>query len=178
MGLESMLVKGRECGDCTVCCTYLRIEERPVNKPQDEPCKHLCVQGCGIYETRPSVCRNWFCGWRIMPQLDKEMRPDSSNVLISDFETGNEIKFSALTDPYVELMREDVLRYIAGAFNSGLKVFISFKVKDGHENIKLDIFSSSSYHQAHLSRQLHLVQEQMKIAIDKGMTLTTNPILK
>lgn len=65
MALDDMLVKDRECGDCNICCTYLRIDELPVKKPQDVACSHLCEKGCGIYETRPNVCRSWYCGWRI-----------------------------------------------------------------------------------------------------------------
>ncbi|WP_134798197.1 YkgJ family cysteine cluster protein [Shigella flexneri] len=33
----------------------------------DIPCQHLKHQGgCAIYDERPSVCRTWYCGWRIL----------------------------------------------------------------------------------------------------------------
>jgi hypothetical protein len=38
--------------------------------------------GCAIYETRPDACRVWFCGWRLLPDLGDDWRPDICGVLI------------------------------------------------------------------------------------------------
>lgn len=72
----------RACGPCTVCCTALKIETPELRKPAGTPCKHLCGSGCGIYETRPPVCQQFLCGWRLFPELTADWRPDLSGVLV------------------------------------------------------------------------------------------------
>ena len=82
-GEPSALVPGRACGACTVCCSELTIDTAELRKPQGVPCAH-CVAGagCGIYHTRPPVCRTWFCQWRRYAWLDDAWRPDLSRVLL------------------------------------------------------------------------------------------------
>jgi hypothetical protein len=72
----------RVCGPCTVCCTELKIETPEFRKAAGTPCKHLCGTGCGIYETRPSVCQQFLCGWRLFPELKDDWRPDLGGVLV------------------------------------------------------------------------------------------------
>jgi hypothetical protein len=68
------------CGDCTVCCLALRIDE--FGKQAGTMCPHCTGKGCGIYETRYDVCRGFLCGYRLLPQLGEGWRPDRSGVLI------------------------------------------------------------------------------------------------
>lgn len=81
---QTQLVPGRECGGCTSCCRDLTIDAPDLKKPPGVLCVH-CVpgQGCGIYQTRPSVCHGFYCGWRQMPLLDEGWRPDRSEILIT-----------------------------------------------------------------------------------------------
>lgn len=72
----------RRCDSCTVCCTELKIETAEFRKPANTPCRHLCGTGCGIYETRPPVCQQFLCGWRLFPELTDDWRPDVSGVLV------------------------------------------------------------------------------------------------
>src|SRR3982750_1443858 len=72
-----------DCGGCTVCCTALRIEGDEFSKPAGVTCQHCTPKGCGIYQTRPAVCRGFQCGWLLLPALDESWRPDRSGVLIS-----------------------------------------------------------------------------------------------
>lgn len=64
----------RSCGSCTACCTYLDIkggtgktisflDATDVAKPAGRPCQFCTVKGCGIYENRPVVCREFKCDW-------------------------------------------------------------------------------------------------------------------
>jgi len=90
-----MRTEGRECGDCTVCCTYLRIRQPgQLVKLGLTPCEHLAPGGsedgytgasdcgsCGIYEARPDVCKGYRCSW-LDGYGDDEDRPDRSGVLI------------------------------------------------------------------------------------------------
>ncbi len=75
------LVPGRQCGDCTVCCTVMAIDKPEIQKEAGVTCRH-CVGGCTIYETRPPLCRDYHCGWRQLPILDEGWRPDRSGVYV------------------------------------------------------------------------------------------------
>jgi len=80
---NKLLVKNRECGECTACCVELVIEDPKLVKLPGVKCKHLKRSGgCGIYQTRPRTCQEWYCMWRFMPLLDKSWRPDQKGVLI------------------------------------------------------------------------------------------------
>jgi hypothetical protein len=82
------LVPSRDCGGCTSCCKDLTIEAPELKKPPGILCRH-CVdaKGCNIYEARPPVCRDWYCGWRQMRNLDDSWRPDRCEILITAAET-------------------------------------------------------------------------------------------
>jgi hypothetical protein len=71
---------GNSCGDCTVCCLALRIDE--FAKPAGTLCQHCTGAGCGIYETRYEVCRGFMCGYRMLPALGDTWRPDRSGIMI------------------------------------------------------------------------------------------------
>ncbi len=77
------LVPNRECGECTVCCKVLLIDDPEFQKLPGTLCAN-CKEGggCQIYDTRPSPCRGFFCGWRVLPGLGDELRPDRSGILI------------------------------------------------------------------------------------------------
>ena len=72
------LIAPRSCGQCTACCTVMRIDA--LDKPRDEACRHLVARGCGIYETRPADCRAWHCAWQ-KGELPAPMRPDRTGVV-------------------------------------------------------------------------------------------------
>jgi hypothetical protein len=77
-------VSGAEkiCGPCRACCVALKIEAPELRKKSGTPCGHLVEKGCGIYESRPQVCRDFLCGWRLLPELDTSWRPDLSGVML------------------------------------------------------------------------------------------------
>lgn len=76
------LVKDRTCGTCTVCCYVPFIDTPELKKPAGVVCPNCTGRGCGIYETRPQVCRDYYCGWRYTAQLGDDWRPDKSGVFI------------------------------------------------------------------------------------------------
>lgn len=77
------LVAGRECGDCTACCTVLTVDSPDFKKPAGVPCVHLGAHGCGIHAVRPHICRTWFCAWRRVAAMPDAARPDRSGLLVS-----------------------------------------------------------------------------------------------
>ncbi len=76
------LVQGRDCGACKVCCRIPDVPE--LNKPRDTWCEHIRLDsaggGCGIYDIRPSICRDYKCGW-LNGLGDTGDRPDLLGVM-------------------------------------------------------------------------------------------------
>jgi hypothetical protein len=81
---EAFLTPGRTCGACTVCCVIPAIDAPDLQKQTSVACTN-CGQkgGCGIYETRPNVCREYFCYWRYKTNLGDAWRPDLSGIFIN-----------------------------------------------------------------------------------------------
>jgi len=77
------LVPNRECGTCTVCCYALPIDTKEMRKESGAVCEHCDGRSCRIYATRPENCRDFYCGWRLLPQLGDDWRPDMCGVLVS-----------------------------------------------------------------------------------------------
>lgn len=77
------LVQDRVCGACTVCCRELTIDDPALRKPAAVACAH-CVpgRGCAVHASRPATCRDWHCGWRLLPWLAEALRPDLSGLLV------------------------------------------------------------------------------------------------
>jgi len=129
--MESKLVSNRECGECTVCCVTLRIEEEDLNKLADTPCPNLTVKkGCSIYENRPNICRGWYCAWRFMAQLGNEWRPDRSGIVLRLNDSG--IIFQPIKDPYNVLTSQLAIELIGGGIENGVSIFISVPTKEGY----------------------------------------------
>ena len=71
------------CGTCVVCCQWLDIESEELSKKAGILCEHCVGSGCGLYETRPQVCRGFDCGYRLISQLGEEWRPDRCGIVVS-----------------------------------------------------------------------------------------------
>jgi hypothetical protein len=64
---------GRQCGECTACCTVLGVAEVPT--PFYSLCPHQSATCCRIYDKRPGACRDFYCEW-LVGALTEEDRPD------------------------------------------------------------------------------------------------------
>lgn len=74
----------RSCGTCSLCCSVLRVD--PIGKRAGEDCVHQRgAEGCGIYETRPPICRGYQCLW-LQGGLEEDERPDRTGGIV-DLET-------------------------------------------------------------------------------------------
>jgi hypothetical protein len=72
---------GKECGTCNACCNYPGIDTAEFRKLPSVLCENYANHRCGIYETRPTACRDFYCGW-MLSSLGEEWRPDKSEILI------------------------------------------------------------------------------------------------
>jgi hypothetical protein len=75
------LVPGRECGECTACCSEIAIDDPQLSKPAGRACANCGATGCAIYDVRPRSCRAWFCAWRRLADLADQLRPDRSGLM-------------------------------------------------------------------------------------------------
>ncbi len=76
----------RSCGACSCCCHVLRVDE--LSKPAGCDCVHQREGGgCGIYETRPPICRGYRCLW-LQGGLEEEERPDRLGAVVDLEPTG------------------------------------------------------------------------------------------
>ena len=73
----------RECGKCTLCCTFLAVADKALelDTPAGKQCSKVCGSGCGIYDRRPLPCRTFDCLW-LKGLFPEEMRPDTLGVVV------------------------------------------------------------------------------------------------
>jgi hypothetical protein len=81
----------RACGDCTLCCKVMAIEE--LSKPPGQWCGHCQPgRGCRIYDDRPAECRDFNCLWLIDERFGPHWRPNKSKLVLTTSEDGIEIR--------------------------------------------------------------------------------------
>ena len=81
----------KACGDCTLCCKVMAIEE--LAKPADSWCPHCKPgRGCLIYAARPAECRTFSCLWLIDDRLDQHWKPTGSKLVLTTSPDGIEIR--------------------------------------------------------------------------------------
>ena len=124
----------RQCGPCTVCCTELKIETPELRKKARLPCSHLGAAGCGIYTTRPPVCQQFLCGWRLFEDMSDDWRPDLSGILAMR-KAPDELPVAWRSVPYgvhlvviggeAAVKRPAFADYVAVALARGIPVFLS-----------------------------------------------------
>ena len=128
----------RQCGPCNACCVDLEIAAPELKKKARVPCPHLSGpqhnKGCSIYETRPGVCRQFLCGWRLFEDMDDSWRPDRSGVLAMR-KAPEEVPAAWKSAPYgvhmvilggeAAVLRPAFLAYVARLMARGVPVFLS-----------------------------------------------------
>lgn len=79
------------CGECTLCCSMLKVRMEPVKdylKPAYTKCEHECQKGCAIYSAKPQACSDFKCVWlasQSMPrssQMSHRLRPDRCGTVL------------------------------------------------------------------------------------------------
>ena len=92
---DEVVLPGRACGSCTLCCKLLRIDA--LAKPAGEWCAHCAVgQGCTVYDTRPEACRGFHCGYLTLPMVGDKWFPAKSRMIVYPAPDGRRI--SVLVD--------------------------------------------------------------------------------
>ena len=57
-------IEQRDCGDCSLCCKLLSVQEPTLQKPAGKWCAWCDIgKGCRIHAERPGQCRAFLCAW-------------------------------------------------------------------------------------------------------------------
>jgi hypothetical protein len=77
---ETAAKLGRQCGDCSLCCKVMGVEE--IQKPVGKWCQHCKAgRGCLIYDSRPAACRHFACQWLVDGSFGPEWFPKRSKMV-------------------------------------------------------------------------------------------------
>jgi len=83
--------RGKQCGDCTLCCKVMAIEQ--LAKPAGSWCPRCKAgRGCMSYDSRPGECRDYDCLWLIDDRLDQCWKPNRSKLVLTTSQDGIEIR--------------------------------------------------------------------------------------
>jgi Fe-S-cluster containining protein len=106
---EAAAAAGRQCGDCSMCCKVMAIEDILLSKPAHQWCQHArSGGGCAIYETRPAVCRTFACCWLILKDMGSHWKPTKCKMVLVhrfDHEHGGRVIFVHLDRNYPNAWR-------------------------------------------------------------------------
>jgi hypothetical protein len=117
----------RACGSCTLCCKLFPVPE--LEKPAGRWCQHIAQgRGCGIHETRPPVCRAFWCQWIENPDLGPEWKPEVAKFVLSIYAGSNSLAVTVdpaqpsawRREPYLANLR----RFAAAALAQGDQVIV------------------------------------------------------
>jgi len=85
-----LIVAGRSCGTCTLCCKLFPVRE--LDKAAGRWCPHVVQgRGCAIHPRRPTVCRQFFCQWLLNPDLGPEWKPENAKFVLSIYPGSNSL---------------------------------------------------------------------------------------
>ena len=86
-----MTAGGRQCGECTLCCKVMAIEQ--LAKPQGSWCPHCKPKrGCLIYSDRPPECQSFRCLWLVNDRLGQHWKPSKSRLVLTTSDDGIEVR--------------------------------------------------------------------------------------
>ncbi len=93
----------RQCGDCAMCCHLGEIVDF---KPYNQWCQFCSThQGCDIYQTRPQLCRDFFCHY-LLSDIGEEWRPLTCHMVVSTYTEPTRLNISV--DPaFPDIWRQE-----------------------------------------------------------------------
>jgi len=123
----------RSCGGCTLCCTVLRVDE--LGKLGGTPCAKLRADagGCGIYQSRPSICRRYRCLW-LQGAFQEADRPDRIGAVLDLLTRAGTTHLAVREAAPGALDRSERLGAIAGRY----RAFMPVHVTDAHDVMNPD----------------------------------------
>lgn len=82
--VEGVPAPGKACGSCAMCCKLFDVGWLDKPKPAGKWCHHCKPgTGCTIWQDLPKGCADYFCVWRLDPDLAPEWRPDRAHFILT-----------------------------------------------------------------------------------------------
>jgi hypothetical protein len=156
------LVPGRACGECTACCSVMAIDKPDIQKAAGVLCRY-CKNGCTIYESRPQVCRSFHCGWRQLPVLDDNWRPDRSGVFVEVEEIDGETAFSLILigNPLKTVRQDWFIDFVRTGVGGRVMLYLSLPGPQGFQGAQVTLTTRQMFEAANTSRtQVKALLEQ------------------
>ncbi len=114
----------RTCGDCSLCCTVLRVDE--LGKLGGVDCVHQNRRGpgCSIHPRRPGICRAYRCLW-LSGGLDAGDRPDHLGAVLDVVAEGPLVRLEIRESKAGCFDRSQRLAFIAEQYRESMPVRIT-----------------------------------------------------
>lgn len=139
------LVPGRECGECKVCCVTPSIDTPEIQKLAASPCRYSLGGGCDIYDSRPPVCRAFFCGWRRSAAVPDDWRPDISGIF-AVLEANTDPQFGPLAvalkllaDPLATIRKPTFIDFVIRNLGNKIAVTLMLPGAKGMQSPRLSL---------------------------------------
>jgi len=168
--ISEKLVQGRDCGACEVCCIVPSINVAEMQKASSARCQH-CTQGCAIYETRPQVCRDYFCGWRRSAMVPDDWRPDKSGVLtelvmvdITPSRQTTGVILTLIGNPLKTVRAPWFIAFVARSVAANTPVYLALPGPTGHLPAKIMLNGAA------MNEALRRSQGRVKELLEKALT--------
>ena len=158
-------VPGRACGACTACCSVMAIDKPEIQKPAGVLCRY-CQDGCTIYDTRPPVCAGFYCGWRQLPILDENWRPDRSGVFVEveEIEGETAISLILIANPLKTVRQDWFLDFVRTGVQGRVPLYLGIPGPPGFKGAEVPLTTRQMAEAAAISRAKvkELVEKDLK----------------
>jgi hypothetical protein len=122
---------------------------KEIEKPERTACRHCETgAGCGIYDDRPAVCREFYCGYLALPFVAPRWYPPESGMVI--FPAADDKRLAIHVDPArpdawkAAPFHADLRQWAAAAEKMGFQVFVAVGRRVigvlPHEDVDLGLF--------------------------------------
>ena len=158
-----------KCGSCTACCRIFDIPE--LSKPAGKWCEHCEIgRGCQIYDSRPSVCKQFECFWLLSQEredprerLEAELRPDKCKVVFSPSTNDHIMAATTMPGSPMAWQHPGVLTLIKRFTKGGMRVVVG-----APRSTVRRMFGPDGVHEVHMTEpddngvQWNIPREQLK----------------
>ena len=131
----------------------MAIDKPEIQKEAGITCRH-CVGGCAIYDTRPPLCRDYYCGWRQLPILDDSWRPDRSGVYVEvepiDGATG--VSLVLVGNPLKTIRQPWFIDFVMTGVKGHVPFSLGITGPKGHQGASLILNTREMFEAAGVSR--------------------------
>jgi hypothetical protein len=82
--IDATPAQTKACGSCSLCCKLFDVDWLDRPKPAGAWCHHCTPgRGCAIWQSLPQRCGDYFCVWRLDPDLGPEWKPERAKFILT-----------------------------------------------------------------------------------------------